>query len=307
MNVATYAGKPRAETRCSVGTLLLYALVATSVAGMPRVYAQTAEDDTSSAASEWLQITPQLIGPTKSFNPGIRTAIQLDRTVIRVSTTHPRRFQFSFGADLPFAWDPERNPESLEVEARFGLLVALMETPEPGPGGLPPLTAPRRWGFFELLLEGGLEASQEIENADFELGATAAYDHDQRRLWFVPGVEASFLLVDCLGCDVPEETGTWFRRLDLRAGWSIPLDPVLPDPLDPFRIRPQGRYFHTWGLDDDLAGLRNEDGTWWSVELAYAFDAPYWLHEVHAGWRGGEVPTRLADERAWTVGVTLIL
>ncbi len=252
----------------------------------------------------WLRVTPALLGSARNATPGLRLQVDLQRRLITTAGT-PRRVVAGIHADLPFAWHADRNPQTLQLHGGAGILVAGLRRPTPVPGQPPPLTAPRRWGFFEAQVQVRAEAAQRVDDADVAVVASIAYEHDQDRLWFVPHVELALGLVECVGCDLPDDDSS-SRRLDLLAGWSIPLAAVMPSPLAPLRIRPSGRYFRAWGVGESLAELRAEEGAWADIELAYAVDGVAWLHEVHAGWRGGRLPVRLAERTAWSFGFTLV-
>ncbi|HUG41558.1 MAG TPA: hypothetical protein VMM12_13805 [Longimicrobiales bacterium] len=268
------------------------------LAGAPATALAAQEDDGP------VRISPDILALAEHPTLALRLEIALDRGLIDVAAAS--RLNASFDADLPFTWNADRNPETLEAGAAFGFLKALIRAPPPGPGGVPSLDPPTRWGFVEVSLAVAAEAAQARRSADVALGLEAAYEHDQDRLWFLPAAEAAFALVDCVGCDLPADESSWSRRIDARLRWSIPLAAVLPAPLDPLRLRPAGRWFHAWGAGDALAALRDEEGVWGSVELAYAIDGVPFLHEVHAGWRGGDLPVRLEQKSAWFFGITVI-
>ncbi|MEX2584650.1 MAG: hypothetical protein WD766_15380 [Gemmatimonadota bacterium] len=250
------------------------------------------------------RLSPTVVGLGSEPTPALRLEVALDRG--DVYSAEAARLNASFDADLPVTWDAGRNPETLEVEASVGYLKAFITPPPDEPGGLPSLDPPIRNGFAEIAFEAAAEAAQALGSADVSLGLEAAYEHDQDRLWFVPGVELGFALVDCVGCDVPDDESSWSRRLDGRVRWSVPLAPVVPAFLDPLRVRPAARVFRSWGTGQAVEAIRNKDGLWASVELAYAIDGVPLLHEVHAGWRGGDLPVKLEEEKAWYFGVTVI-
>jgi hypothetical protein len=247
-----------------------------------------------------LRIAPALLGASE-LTPGVRVAVDLNRRFIQLDGT-PRRARIGLDLDFPLALRAERNPETLRAEAGVGLLLAGIRVATPVAGQPPPLDAPRRLGFLELVVEARAEAAQRLTDADLGLAAGLAYEHDRDDLWLVPAVELALALVDCVGCDLPAGEGSRSRRLELRSDWSIPLSPRAPA----LRLRPGARLFRAWGMGEELASLREGRGAWGQVELAWAVDGVAWLHEVHAGWRGGRLPVAVAEERAWSVGITIV-
>lgn len=215
----------------------------------------------------------------------------------------PTDLQGKLGLDVPLTLDADDNPESLEAGLSVTMLVLDLSgadlTSAPGEEG------PDR-GALRLGIELGAEAPQKLENADLAIGLTAVYDHASLALWFVPGVELAYDLAACVGCDVPDVDDNRYHRIDLRADWSIPLDALTPEPLDGLRLRPAGRWFHAWGVGPYLSLLRDDVGLWSRVQLAYHTEID-WLHEVYISWRAGDLPVRLREDRAWSIGVTLIL
>ncbi len=283
-----------ALTRIAFLTLLTMAL------GAPPAHAQW------SFEREKLKVTPAVLGDENNTVLGLRLASELALRTRNVSGCFPKRGSFALAADAPLTWNAGRNPESLRAEFRGGVLVALFCPPEAEPGQPPPLDPPDRWGFLEVAAEASLETLQELDDADLTLGATLAYEHDQDRLWFLPAFSASFGLVDCLDCALPEGEDSWVRRMDLEAAWSIPLRALVPEPLDGLRLRATGRYFAADGMGAALKEVREDIGAWGALEMAYQFRDPGLFQEVHVGWRGGELPQRLAERDAWTVGVTVV-
>lgn len=255
---------------------------------------------------EKLAVTPGLVGEGTDVVPAVRLATDLAFRGMDVEGCYPWRGNVAVRADAPLTWDADKNPEALSAELRGGALVALFCPPEAAPGEPPPLTPPRRWGFVEVSAEASIESLQELEDADLTLAATLAYEHDQDRLWFLPAFTASFGFVDCVGCSLPEEEDAWARRMDLMAAWSIPLRALMPEPLDPLRLRLTGRWFAAGGMGDGLKAVREDVGAWGALELAYQFRNPGLFQEVHVGWRGGQLPQRLAKQDAWTAGVTVV-
>ncbi|MEJ2502753.1 MAG: hypothetical protein P8177_05455 [Gemmatimonadota bacterium] len=294
--MTTVTDPPRRRLR-RLGRALLAALVAAPWAGPTPAAAQGGEPA--------IALGPAVVG-AEDPTVGVRLRLDIARRDIDVEGT-PRRLLASFQADLPVTWDSDRNPESLRASGRFGLLLALIQRPPPGPDGMPSLEAPKRWGFVEVGVEAGAEAPQRLGDADLDVGVLLAYEHDQDRLWFLPAVEIGLAYVDCVGCDLPDEADPWFGRVDARASWSIPIGAVLPGVLAPLRLRPTGRWFQAWGTGEAVDAVRRDQGTWGAVELAYALTDLDPFYEVHVGWRGGDLPIRLAEDRAWSFGFTLAL
>lgn len=283
-----------ARIRVSLLTVLALAL------GSSPAYAQW------SFEREALKVTPGMLGDGESAVPGLRLASELALRTLEAEGCFPKQGSMALAADAPLTWEADRNPESLKAGFRGGVLVALFCPPEAVAGEPPPLEPPGRWGFLEIAAEASLETVQEMEDADLTLGTTLAYEHDQDRLWFLPAFTASFGFVDCLACTLPEGEDSWARRMDLEAAWSIPLRALMPQPLDGLRLRATGRYFAADGMGEALKEVREDIGTWGALELAYQFRNPGLFQEVHAGWRGGELPQRLVEQDAWTVGVTVV-
>lgn len=285
------------------------ALAACVVLGLCLVAGPAAAQE--ARAIEWLEVTPGLIGQGTDVTLGARVAIDFD-TRHRSLGAVPWQGEGAAEADLPFTLDPDANPESLTADLRYTVLISLSTRDTGGPGGpggpgpgLDP--AMERYGFLKLGIGASAEALQRVENADLAAGATVLYTHDRDDAWaLVPTAELDFGYVGCVGCDLPaaQDPGTW--RLDAIVAWSLPLRALMPAPLDPLRLRPGARFFKAWGMSPALAALRDQEGVWGSIELAYTVQGVEWLHELHVGWRGGELPVRLRNENAWSVGATFV-
>jgi hypothetical protein len=111
--------------------------------------------------------------------------------------------------------------------------------------------------------------------------------------------------VQCVGCDVAANETERYHKVDARLDWSIRLDSFSPF-LTGYRVRPSTRVFRAWGVGDSLADLRNDEGFWAQAALARHWQRGI-LHEVYFGWRGGQLPIRLQEEKAWFIGLTLVL
>ena len=263
------------------------ALVLVGITGMP---------STAMAQAPAIRISPALIGESDPTF-GIRGALDW------MQGDDPTDLQVKLGADLPLTLDPDDNPESLE--AVLSLSTLILDLSGTDLTGAPGEEGPNH-GAIRIGIELGAEAPQRLDNADLAIGVVALYDHASPALWFVPGVELAYDLAACVGCDVPDADDNTYHRVDVRADWSIALDPLTPDAVEGFRLRPAGRWFHAWGVGPYLSTLREDDGLWGQIQLAYHTELSF-LHEVYVSWRSGDLPVRLEEERAWSFGVTLIL
>lgn len=209
--------------------------------------------------------------------------------------------EWAFNVNAPFTLNADRNPETIDVAVSLrGLILDLSGT---DPTGLPGEERPGR-GASRIGVKVGAEAPQRFEDIDVGVGATLVYDHTSPTFWIAPAVDLAWDFVQCVGCDTATDDDDRYHKLDLKLDWSIRLD-NFSGTLTNFRVRPSARLFKGWGIGPSLAALRNDEGFRGQAALAYHFERGV-LHEVYAGWRAGQLPVKLQDEKAWFLGLTLV-
>ncbi|MFW6078120.1 MAG: hypothetical protein ACODAE_00755 [Gemmatimonadota bacterium] len=264
------------------------------------------------AAAQDIALRPALLRDDDGVVPALRITAELASSGLDTRTAFPREWAWSLDVDAPLAWDARRNPERLAADGRIGGRLSLYRPPEPGANPLPDDPGSESWdlGYLALQLRLGLEALQHGDLVDVNIGASLGYEHDRyEALWFVPEWRLEAGLVACAHCDstVGHDDGTRHSRLDVDLRWSLMLDRGwMPAFGKPLWLRLRGRAFRAWGMPAALAALREVDGAWASIELAYEIDGLDWLDEVHVRWSDGEIPVRLGDRRTWAVGMTVV-
>jgi hypothetical protein len=254
-----------------------------------------------------LRLRPTAILADGSVVPALRLTARHESGALVIGP-FPREWGWAVEADAPLTWDRRRNPEPLRAELRGGLHLSLFG-PRVPPEGVPtPDHDPGpSHGYLAFHLRAAAEAPQRPSQADVAVGFSARFEHDEvDRLWFLPELGLGFGAVACVRCDLPEDEGRVHPRLEVEAGWNVPLDRAwTPDPLRPLWLRVRGRAFRTWGMSPAAEALRHERGGWGSAELAYAVDRAHRIQEVYVRWHGGDLPVRLRERRAWAAGITL--
>jgi hypothetical protein len=212
-----------------------------------------------------------------------------------------RRLEWAFNVNAPFTLDADNNPETIDVA--FSLRRLILDVSGTELTGVPGEERPDR-GAARIGVKVGAEAAQRFEDVDVVGGVTLVYDHTSPTFWIAPAVDLAWDFVQCVGCDTALDDDDRYHKLDLKLDWSIRLD-NFSSTLTGFRVRPSARLFKGWGVGHSLATLRNDEGFWGQAALAYHFERGV-FHEVYTGWRAGQLPISLRDEKAWFVGVTLV-
>lgn len=263
-------------------------------------------------AAQDVAIEPTLLWDDSGAVPALRLAVEHASAGRDTEGAFPREWSWALEADAPLAWDSDRNPERLTGEARLGMQMSLYRPPDPTDISVDAPPA-RDYGYVSFQARVALEAPQSADLVDVGLGGSVGYEHDRyETLWFLPEAKVDIGLVACaFSCDFPLSGGaveTRHVRLDADVRWNLMLDRRwMPAVGKPLWLRLRGRAFQAWGMPEPLMTLREEEGRWGSIEVAYEIDPVDWLDEVHVRWTGGEIPVRLGDRRAWMFGVTVIL
>jgi hypothetical protein len=258
------------------------------------------------ANAQSFEVRPMFLldgGPTA----GVRLTSDFSRERIVIGP-FPRSWHVAAFADAPLFLDADRNPETLRARLDGGVLVSLFRPFVPE-GGIPTPNDPPPWnlGYIAAQITLATEAPQDVNTADVMLGASIEYGHDlYHQLWFLPEARLGWDAVMCVECDPGADQDETGSRLYAEARWSIPADRGwMPAPLRPFWLRLEGRAFRANGVGA-VEPLRNENGTWGGVELAYRCDACGPVHEVYVRGQSGDLPLALREDRAVTAGVSLV-
>lgn len=253
------------------------------------------------AAAQDFRVRPALLTNDGNYYPAVRLTVDVEK--VRASdTSRPWELGWTLAVDAPFTWTAKDNPESLHVTADIGWDKSLKTIDrslevEEGPD-------PIDWGYVRL--QGGVEAEapQTFDVALTTVNAVVAYEHHERRIWFIPSVHSAFGGVACLRCGSSNEQD-FFGKVDITGGWNIPLSHFhARGVVAQVYLRTRFRAFRVIGMPDSARVDVEEDGVGGSVEAAYVFRSGF-LREAFVRWASGRKPVHTEQKRAWAAGVAL--
>ena len=242
-------------------------------------------------AQQWdLSARPALLKNSSGYTPAVRFTVAGDGRQ-QVLQGKPWERSWSLDLDAPLTWNASDNPESLRLLADYGWDKSLKRIQED-------LTVddddgPINWGYLRLQAGLELEAPQTFDAGLATANALLAYEHDERRIWFVPSLRAALGAVACQRCEAGD-AAAFFGKADMTLGWNVP--------VRQFVLRARSRAFITMGEPESVGAEVESDGLGGSVELAYRTRSNR-LREIFVRWASGKMPVRLEQTRAWSAGL----
>ena len=243
-----------------------------------------------------ISISPALLPSDDGILPALRFRADVEKHTLNLDAERPWERVFQLSVDAPFVWNASRNPETLRLNADYGIEKSLKKIEgglevEEGP-------APIDWGFLNVYGGVEVESPQTFDRVVGALALGVAYEHRERRIWYVPNsvsLEANGAM--CGSCTADDDETPVYVNLQGEAGLTVPFTSAL-------QMRLRGRAFTSFGAPDDPDAEVLEDGLSGSGELAYRHSRASGWWEAFVRWSGGDVPVVKEQDKAWLVGFT---